>query len=357
MDFRNKIAYYISKLTKWGQKKWKKEVQSEKKQKYLFGGANSDDRFQSSRNTSKINNHRSWYRAFSTFFQEKIITGNIMKNYGYMMSMIGMMLILLSVYIVVFSPYFKISPNQVMVEAMTPWVDIAIAYRSLEGIYGQSIFLLDEADIARRLKLSMHNLAWVSIDRYYPNGVKVLITGAQVPFDTIISGIANKKWWLSSNGVLIPERDLWDTVAKYHLDITAPAMIGDLFLSYKQAIEEYNMNIISQIFQVFSTEWATLHLARSRYYVDENELHIILESHTHIMFALQDDNEIQNRTIPKNILGQLITLRTYIANNPLKLTDWSVLYIDARIPGKLFVCSDTVICQKNLDLIYGETAK
>jgi hypothetical protein len=82
-----------------------------------------------------------------------------MKNYGYMMSMVGLMLILLSVYIVAFSPYFKISPNQVMVEAMTPGVDIGIAYRSLEGIYGQSIFLLDEADIALRLKLSMHNLA------------------------------------------------------------------------------------------------------------------------------------------------------------------------------------------------------
>lgn len=357
MDFRNRLKSYISGLTKWGQKRWKKEVQNEKKQKYLFGAATDDNRFQRSRNTSKIHSGMVSYRAFSTFFQEKIITRDLMKNYGYIMSMIGLMLILLSVYIVAFSPYFKISPNQVMVEAMTPWVDIGIAYRALEWVYGQSIFLLDEADIANRLKLSMHNLAWVSIDRFYPNGVKILITGAQILFDTIIIGIGEKKWWLSSNGVLIPERDLGETQPKYHLDIMAPSLIGDLFLNYKQAIQETDMNIVSQIFQIFSTEWPSLILGRSTYYVPENELHIILDSGTRIIFALQDDGESKNGTIPKNILDQLVTLRTYISNNPAKLTDGYLVYIDARIPGKLFACSDKTVCQKNLVLIYGEISK
>jgi cell division septal protein FtsQ len=61
-------------------------------------------------------------------------------------------------------------------------------------VYGQSIFLLDEADIANQLKLHLKNLEGVSIDRYYPNGVKVLITGAPILFDTTITGITNKKW-------------------------------------------------------------------------------------------------------------------------------------------------------------------
>ena len=34
------------------------------------------------------------------------------------MSIIGLMLILMTTYIVIFSPYFKISPSQVIVEAM-----------------------------------------------------------------------------------------------------------------------------------------------------------------------------------------------------------------------------------------------
>ena len=350
MDFRNKIKSYIS-----GQRKqWKKEVQNEKKQKYLFGGTHPDDTFKRSRNTGKLYSQKEKLTAFSNFFQEKIITGDIFKTYGYIMSMIGLMLILLSVYIVAFSPYFKISPNQVMVEAMTPGVDIGIAYRALEWVYGQSIFLLDEADIARQLKLHLKNLERVSIDRYYPNGVKVLITGAPMLFDTTITGIPDKKWWLSKNGVLIPEKDLGETKIKYHLDITSPALIGDLFLNYKQGIDEYTMGIISQIFEVFATEWANMKLGHSRYFVEENELHISLESGSRIIFALQDDSEKRIGTIPKNILDELVTLRTYIVNNPAKLTDGSLVYIDARIPGKLFVCSDKALCQKNLILIYGE---
>jgi hypothetical protein len=106
--------------------------------------------------------------------------------------------------------------------------------------------------------------------------------------------------------------------------------------------------------QVFSTEWPTSILGRSRYYADENEFHVILESNTRIIFALQDDDTIKSGIMSKNILNQLITLRTYIANNPTKLTDSSVSYIDARIPGKLFVCGEKLLCQQNIALIYGD---
>lgn len=114
------------------------------------------------------------------------------------------------------------------------------------------------------------------------------------------------------------------------------------------------MRIISQIFEIFATEWTSMKLGHSRYFVQENELHITLESGTRIIFALQDDSEKRFGMIPKNILDELVTLRTYIVNNPAKLTDSSLAYIDARIPGKLFVCSDKTLCQKNLILIYGE---
>ena len=357
MDFRNKLKSYISGLTKWWKTQWKKEVQKEKKQKYLFGASDPDDTFKRSRNTSKLYYQKAKITAFSSFFQEKIITGDIFKTYGYIMSMIGLMLILLTVYIVAFSPYFKISPNQVMVEAMTPGVDIGIAYRALEWVYGQSIFLLDEADIARKLKLHLKNLESVSIDRYYPNGVKVLITGAPILFDATITGIPGKKWWLSKNGILIPEKDLGETIVKYHLEITSESLIGDLFLSYKQAIDEYNMSIISRIFDIFTTEWSDMKLAKSRYFIAENELHVILESGTRLIFALQDDSDKRVGAFPKNMLDELITLRTYIASNRSRITEWSLSYIDARIPGKLFVCADKIICQKNLVLIYGAAYK
>jgi len=354
MDFRNKIKSYIS---KWWKSQWKQEIQKEKKQKYLFGSEHSDDQFRRSRNTSHFYKSKKWLIVFTSYFHKNLSPSNLIKTYGFIMSMIGMMLILLTVYIVAFSSYFRISPNQVLVEAMTPGVDIGIAYRALEWIYGESIFLIDEASIAKKLKLQLNNLESVSIDRLYPNGIKILISSMPILFDTTITGIANKKWWLSKNGILVPENNRGEVQPKYTLDITSNELIGDVFLAYKQVISEYNMVHILRIFEIFASEWQDLKLTRSRYFVQENEIHIHLESGTKIMLALQDDITQWAWDAPKNIREQLITLRTYITNNKVRLTDHSISYIDARIPGKLFVCSEAVVCQKNLVLIYGEAYK
>lgn len=61
---------------------------------------------------------------------------------------LGAFLIFLTIYIVVFSPYFKISPNNVLIEADSPGIDVNIAYRTLEDIYGKSIFLVNEEVVA-----------------------------------------------------------------------------------------------------------------------------------------------------------------------------------------------------------------
>lgn len=354
MDFRNKIKSYIS---KWWKSQWKQEIQKEKKQKYLFGPEHSDDQFRRSRNTSHFYKSKKWLIVFTSYFHKNLSPSNLIKTYGFVMSMIGMVLVLLTIYIVAFSSYFRISPNQVLVEAMTPGVDIGIAYRALEWVYGESIFLIDEAGIAKKLKLHLKNLESVSIDRLYPNGIKILITSIPITFDTTITGVDNKKWWLSKNGILVPENHMLDVKPKYHLDITSDELVGDVFLWYKQVISEYNMIHVLRIFEIFTSEWQDITLARSRYFVRENELHIQLESGTKIIFALQDDVSQGVGDAPKNIREQLITLRTYISANRARLMDKSISYIDARIPGKLFVCSDPVVCQKNLTLIYGEAYK
>jgi hypothetical protein len=327
MDFRNKIKSYIS---KWWAKEWKTEVQNEKKQKYLFGWTHPNEQFKKSRKTPIFGQKNEKISMFSSFFQEKIITWDIFHDYGHIMSSIWLILIFLTGYIVVFSPYFKVSPNQVIVEASTPWIDIAIAYRVLEWTYGESIFLIDEADIAKKLKQQLKNIASISINSLYPNGIKVLITWAPILFDIKI---------------------------QHHINITSWDFIGDFFLNYKQGISEYNMWIISHIFELFGSEWPELKLARSEYFSWENELHIILESGTKIIFSLQNDTDKQPGNIPKFILDQLITFRTYLTNNRDKVINTSITYIDARVPWKIFICSDKIICQQNLILIYGEAYK
>jgi hypothetical protein len=188
MGFRNRIR---SSLGKWTQKQWKDDTRDEKRQKYLFGSISEG--FERVRSKKTIFSGKN-FQTFGRSFNETIRDIRLVQDYGYLMSMIGLMLILLSSYIVIFSPYFKISPNQVIIESATPGIDIALAYRSLEGIYGQSIFLLDETAIAKRLHAGLKNLQSVTIDRLYPNGVKILITPALIWAHATIQGIPEKNW-------------------------------------------------------------------------------------------------------------------------------------------------------------------
>lgn len=350
MAFLDKIKALIPKR----KKSWKETIRQEKKQKYLFWDGGGDWAFHATRNTSGMKIGKKQLNRIATFSPKNLLQKDLLKTYGYLMSMIWLVLILLCVYIIAFSPYFKISPNQVLVESTTPWVDISIAYRSLESIYWKSIFLIDEDVIAKKLKTSLKNLESVSIRRSYPNGMKILIMGSPILFDTTIVGIPEKKWWLSSNGVLIPANDMKETKAKYHLELISAPLIGDVFLQYKQVINEENMHTITRIFDIFTTEWKDLWLSQSNYFVEENELHITLESKTKVIFALQDDTLEKAGEMNPNIINQLITFRTYLTDNREKLKNGSIFYIDARIPGKLFVCSDRWPCLDNLILVYGE---
>lgn len=107
---------------------------------------------------------------------------------------IGLLLISLTAYIILFSPYFKISPNKVLIQPQTTGIDIGIAYRSIEGVYGENIFLLDEKKIAQEIKENLKNSENIRIDKLYPNGIKIMIKSLPVEFDTSIYGIDNKRW-------------------------------------------------------------------------------------------------------------------------------------------------------------------
>ena len=93
--------------------------------------------------------------------------------------MIGIFLILASTYILVYSPYFLLSPSKVLIEAEDDGIDVSIAYRAIEDLYGKNIFSLDEEAIIESIKASQKNISQVRIDRLYPNN---------------IYSLENKKW-------------------------------------------------------------------------------------------------------------------------------------------------------------------
>ena len=356
MDFLNKAKNILKKRPKG--ESFSDQIKREKEQKYLFRDESGDIFVPQRKQKKKIFSAKNQKKTgsqekFSNFFQSQLHRMERDQDFRYIMGAIGGLLFVLCAYIIFLSPYFKISPNHILVEPLTQGVDIATVYRSLEGIYGKSIFTLDEKNIALKIKHDIKNTESIRIERLFPNGVKVLIKSLPIPFDTTITGVENKRFWVSSNGVLIPVSDLKDATFTRHLEIVDTSLRSEMFLWYKKVITDRNMYLVSKVFDVFQTEWNDLVIAKARYFVLENELHINLESNTKIILALQDENITAHTTDPSQLLlDELITLRTYIANNRNKLLEGSISYIDARIPGKLFVCSGDV-CRQNLIDVYG----
>lgn len=179
-----------------------------------------------------------------------------------------------------------------MVEPQSQGVDMSIAYRSLESIYGTNIFMLEEKAIALKLKESLKNIESIRIDRLFPNGVKVLIKSLPIPFESTIYGVENKKFGLSTNGVLIPASDLRDAEFTHHIEVISQELKSEIFLGYKKIISDRNMFFVSKILELFQIEWSDLKIAKARYFSLENELHIVLESNTKILFSLQDETNV-----------------------------------------------------------------
>lgn len=269
----------------------------------------------------QTNTHTNDIPTFSRFIGKYFYTSDGQKDLGHIMMAIGILLITLVTYIVIFSPYFRISPNKILVHAETQGVDTNIVYRAVEHIHGESIFTLNEKLIATKIRENLQNTASINITKLYPNGLKILIKSLPIDFDATIFGIDNKRWGISSNGVLVPLSDLKDENLQKHIKIISPELETELILNYKKVISTKIMFVIAKIFEVFENEWTDLRIAQANYFSVENELHITLESNTKIIFALQEETHSSTLAFSDNLLKQLVTLQTYIHTHRQKLAE------------------------------------
>lgn len=360
MDF-HKIKNFFQKRKK--PETFHEKIVREKQQKYLFRADEEEIVVKSRGKKPNIlektlgkkpkNKHSKKPEQFSGFFQYpmKSIIGE--RDLRHIMGFVGILLFGIIIYILAFSPYFKISPNKVLIEALNQGIDTNIVSRSIEGIYGQSIFAINEAEIAQKIKENQKNAEQIRIDRLLPNGVKILVRSLPINFDASIFGVENKRFGISSNGVLVPLSDIKNEDFSHHLTLVSKDLAAELFLDYKKVVTDKNMLVIAKIFELFDKEWADLKIANANYFVLENELHIVLESNTKIIIALQAEQDTPGTDFSQGLLSQLLALQTYINTNRSKLIEGSMTYLDIRIPGKIFACADANTCKKNLVNVYG----
>lgn len=138
------------------------------------------------------------------------------------------------------------------------------------------------------------------------------------------------------------------------IEINSEPLRSEQFLNYKQVLSDESMLLIGKVLGIFHDEWGDFVLGKIRYFAVENELHISLESGTKILITFQNDisgNLTENLNFIKK---QLVTLRSYIAAHKKELLGGGIIYIDARIDSKLFICWDKDVCKQNLMMIYGQ---
>lgn len=102
------------------------------------------------------------------------------------------------------------------------------------------------------------------------------------------------------------------------------------------------MSKMQDVSRAFSVDFSTYVVTSQIYYRTENELHLLLENGTRLMFSL--DNSLEK---------QLLSLKFALEQTPGLLSSPETIYIDSRIVGKIFVCKTADVCRKNLVRIYG----
>jgi hypothetical protein len=350
MTFLTKITKYIAHLKN---RNFRNQIKEEKQQKYLF----RDDVVKAP--IKKRNPFFMWKKKkilpYTNFFWKGIDYIDNLFFESKILSYIWWFLLSLSVYIIFFSPYFQVSPSNIIIESINPWVDLNIAYRSIENIYGKSLLFLDEESTAMNIKNSLKNVAHIRIEKLYPNGLKILITGSPIPYKTTIIGF-NKIWWLSENGVLIPNIITGSWSQKYQdLEITSESLKWEIFLDYKQIIDEGTMQSIQKVIDLFKNEFTTLEIIKIRYFIQEDELHILIKNWWVILFSIQNNKKWEADNRLENLWASFIGLLRYLEDHEGELISWSIVYIDARIPKKIFICRDKILCKNNLISIYWAT--
>lgn len=348
MDFLRWIRNFSKRYKNRG---FQTEIRKEKQQKYLFRDAWSS--LQTKR-WGIFREKKQALKPFTNFFQEKILkqTSFFFEDQK-MLGYIGIFLILLCGYILLFSSYFQISPSKVLIENNGDGIDINIAYRAIEDIYGQNVFLFDEWSLALNLKKYQNNIEKVSIERLLPTGLKIVVKSFPVLYKANIASRPTKFWWLSSNGVLVPlAREKIDKLPSFEI-ITD---IGeDELLDYKTIINESKLLAMRKVIEILKLEWDGIRFGKVRYLIRENELHISLENGSRILFALQDFSiNAKNTDIYSNLKNQILTFKAYMKQYRSVLDSDGLVYIDVRIPGKVFTCKIKDVCAKNLTLIYWE---
>lgn len=243
-----------------------------------------------------------------------------------------------------FSPFFEVS--DIIVTRDTVFVDIEEVQQTLSQVIGKNILFLPTEQLETDILNLFPSVETVHISKVYPKTIKAELKTHNV-FALLKKRGSDEQYVLFDNGVLRASSVLGEDTKQVDgvLQIVVPTYeelgdgsqgvldqvfpLGDKKQYLSQDMVDKISNLLDTFHKNFSEKDATIEL-----FPLENEVHIMLQSGTRIMFWLDRDVDTQ-----------LFKLKT-IAQG-VDLYSGELAYVDLRIIDRVDICKKGASCSKS----------
>ncbi len=240
------------------------------------------------------------------------------------------------VFVLLSGPFFEI--KEIYITRQNTNVNIDIAYRAVDSFRGKKSYLLDTDTIESAILKNQESIKNISTSLRFPDNIEIDILSYEWVFQTYLN---DDPYTILENGTVIPlsgSSELPYVIV--YLDSDDIPSIPD----YKKTFDPKYIESITFLKNSLIENIVELQIANLHYYLDERELIIELVSGGDIIFDLTWDLAWQ--------IERVAIFHEESANIP----EIKLIYIDARIPNKLFTCGrdSEFLCRLNLKNTYGE---
>ncbi len=224
--------------------------------------------------------------------------------------------------------------ENILVTRQDTIININQAYSSLEYIRWKNILFLDTSEIVARLQKSQNSIKNIAFNIKFPKTIEISL-GAYSPVFQM------EKSLILSNGTLLSK----ENTSEY--DIPTIRLVSDDIdedLTFWKNLNVQDIKKIELLLQELQKNILGISIISIQYFVSEKELILANEDQTLFIFDLGTDIERQ--------IEQLSIYQKEGRN----LAEKKYVYIDVRIPQKLYVCplENEYSCRQNIITIYDE---